>query len=84
MVAGNQCQEKLTTLSSKQSSLIYVTTVLIGITLFNITYIVSFVYGLISNYPKVWTTMKGYQSSNIIPPIPTDTRLYKDEEITLY
>ena len=82
MVAGDQCQEKLTTLSSKQSSLIYVTAVLIGITLFNITYILSFMYGLVSEYPTVWATMKGYRSSRN-PPIPTGTRLYKDEEITL-
>ena len=78
MIAGNQCQE---------NSLLWVprnhlTAVLIGITLFNITYILSFVVALISNYPTVWATMKGYQSSRN-PPIPTDTRLYKDEEITL-
>ena len=82
MVARNQCQEKLTTLSSTQSSHVYVTAVFIGITLFNITYIVSFVVALASEYPTVWATMKGYQSSHH-PPIPTGTRLYKDEEITL-
>ena len=82
MVAGNQCQEKLTALGFTQSSRTYLMAVLIGMAFFNITYIVSFVYGLVSNYPTVWATMKGSQSSRN-PSIPTGTRLYKDEEITL-
>lgn len=81
VVAGNYCQKKITDLSSKQSSHTYMTAV-IGITLFNILYVLSVVYALIFNYPKVWATMKGSQSSHN-PPIPTGTRLYKDEEITL-
>ena len=71
MVAGNQCLGKLTTLSPKQSFHV-----------FNTTYILSFVCGLISNYPTVWATMKGSQSLRN-PPIPTGTSVYKDEEITL-
>ena len=82
MVAGNQCQEKLTALSFTQSSHIYLMAVLIGMTSFNTTYILSFVCGLISNYPTVWATMKGSQSLRN-PPIPTGTSVYKDEEITL-
>ena len=82
MVARNQCREKLTALSFRQSSHAYLMAVLTGITLFNITYIFSFVYGFVSEYPTVWATIKGYRSSNN-PPIPTGTRLYKDEEITL-
>ena len=82
VVAGDQCQRKLTALSSKQSSLIYVIAVLIGITLFNTLYVLSIVYALIYDYPKVWATMKESWSSNNLP-IPTGTRLYKDEEITL-
>ena len=81
MIGGNQCQEKLTNMRSKQLSHAYLMALLIGMTLFNTTYALSFLYGLISEYPKVWTTMKGSQSHN--PPFPTGTRLYKDEEITL-
>ena len=82
MVARNQCREKLTPLSFRQSSHAYLMAVLIGITLFNTIYIVSFVCGFVSEYPTVWATMKGYRSSRN-PPIPTGTRLYKDEVITL-
>ena len=45
-------------------------------------YILSFAVALVFEYPVVWATMKGYRSANN-PPIPTGTRLYKDEEITL-
>ena len=82
MIGGNQCQEKLTALRSKQLSHAYLMALLIGMTLFNTTYALTFLYGFISNYPTVWATMKGSQSSNN-PPIPTGTSVYKDEEITL-
>ena len=81
VVAGNYCQKKITDLSSKQPSHTYMTAV-IGITFFNILYVLSVVFALIFNYPRVWATMKGSWSSNN-PPIPTGTRVYKDEEITL-
>ena len=57
-------------------------TAVIGITFFNILYVLSVVYALVFNYPRVWLTMKGSWSSNN-PPIPNGTRVYKDEEITL-
>ena len=82
MIGGNQCQEKLTNMRSKQLSHAYLMALLIGMTLFNTTYALLFLYGLISEYPTVWATMKGSQSSNN-SPIPTGTSVYKDEEITL-
>ena len=63
------------------SKQIYSQAVVVGIVSANIAYTVVFLAVLTSDLPTVWATIKGSQTSHN-PPIPTGSKLYRDEKIT--
>ena len=60
---------------------IYLQVVGVGMILANSLYIIAFQGVLASDWPTVWATMKGSQTSHD-PSIPTGTTLYEDEKMT--
>jgi len=79
MVTGNKCKDKLTRMQTivPKTKQIYLQVVSVGMILANFLYIIAFQGVLASDWPTVWATMKGSQTS-----IPTGTTLYEDEKIT--
>ena len=83
MVTGNKCKDKLTRMQTivPKTKQIYLQVVSVGMILANFLYIIAFLGVLASDWPTVWATMKGSQTSSN-PSIPTGTTLYEDEKIT--
>ena len=83
MVSRNKCEGKLTRVQTTvpKTKQIYLQAVAVGMAVANCVYVILFLAVLASDYPTVWATMKGSQTSRN-PSIPTDTTLYKDEKTT--